>query len=465
MSYNRLTSESIAQLQAICKQGNSITEHDKLEIYGRDYTEDLSYTPELVLFPENTEQVSKIAAFCNNHCIPLTCRGAGTGLSGACLPVEGGVVLSLEKMTRILSIDEVNYQAIVEPGVINETLQNAVQALRMFYPPDPASKGSCTLGGNVAHSSGGPRCVKYGTTRDYVLNLELVLANGDIIQTGANVLKNSTGYNFTQLMVGSEGTLGIVTKITLKLLPYPPYRSLLLATFRSATEACSCVSAIFQAGVQPSAIEFMDRKGVALSVKHQSIAFEQGEEVAYLLIEVDGFEESALMPQSEKIYEVLERHGVIDVLLAEDSETREKFWKIRRSIGEVVKQQSIYKEEDTVVTRSYLPMLYEGVLKLGDKYGFEAICYGHAGDGNLHVNILKNQMSDEQWQNELPVAIREIFALCKQYGGTISGEHGIGLVQKSYLDIVMQTAHFDLMRGIKKTFDPNNILNPGKIFQ
>jgi len=259
--------------------------------------------------------------------------------------------------------------------------------------------------------------------------------------------------------------LGIVTKITLKLLPYPPYRSLLLATFKSATEACSCVSAIFQAGVQPSAIEFMDCKGVSLSVKHQSIAFEQGEEAAYLLIEVDGFEESALMPQSEKIYEVLERHGVIDVLLAEDSETREKFWKIRRSIGEVVKQQSIYKEEDTVVTRSYLPMLYEGVLKLGEKYGFEAICYGHAGDGNLHVNILKNQMSDEQWQNELPAAIREIFALCKQYGGTISGEHGIGLVQKSYLDIVMQTAHFDLMRGIKKTFDPNNILNPGKIFQ
>lgn len=464
MSYSRLSTEHIAQLQSFCTEGNSISGGESLEQYGRDYTEDLSYLPELVVFPQNAEQVSRIAAYCNAHRISLTSRGAGTGLSGACLPVEGGVVISFEKMNRILKIDAVNYQAEVEPGVINETLQNAVQAQGMFYPPDPASKGSCTLGGNVAHSSGGPRCVKYGTTRDYILNLELVLANGKIINTGANVLKNSTGYSLTQLMVGSEGTLGIVTKITVKLLPYPPYRALLLATFRSATEACACVSSIFKAGVQPSAIEFMDRKGVALSVQHQNIAFHQGEEQAYLLIEVDAFEETALMPQSEKIYGALEQHGVIDVLLAEDSETREKFWKIRRSIGEVVKSHSVYKEEDTVVTRSYLPDLYEGVLKLGQTYGFEAVCYGHAGDGNLHVNILKNNMSDEQWNDELPKAIREIFTLCRQYGGTISGEHGIGLVQKPYLNIVMKEAHFNLMRGIKAAFDPNNILNPGKIF-
>lgn len=464
MSYSRLSTEHITQLQSFCTEGNSISAGESLEQYGRDYTEDLSFTPELVVFPQNAEQVSRIAAYCNNNNIPLTSRGAGTGLSGACLPIEGGVVISFEKMNRILKIDAVNYQAEVEPGVINEALQNAVQAQGMFYPPDPASKGSCTLGGNVAHSSGGPRCVKYGTTRDYILNLEVVLANGDIINTGANVLKNSTGYNLTQLMVGSEGTLGIVTKITVKLLPYPPYRALLLATFNSATEACACVSSIFQAGVQPSAIEFMDRKGVALSIHHQNIAFQQGEEQAYLLIEVDAFEEAALMPQSEIIYGVLEQHGVLDVLLAEDSETREKFWKIRRPIGEVVKRHSIYKEEDTVVTRSYLPDLYEGVLKLGEIYGFEAVCYGHAGDGNLHVNILKNNMSDVQWNEALPKAIREIFALCKQYGGTISGEHGIGLVQKPYLDIVMKEAHFMLMRGIKATFDPNKILNPGKIF-
>ncbi|MCC6818610.1 MAG: FAD-binding protein, partial [Bacteroidia bacterium] len=396
--------------------------------------------------------------------IPLTVRGAGTGLSGACLPIYGGVVISFEKMNRILEIDTDNYQATIEPGVINETFQEAVQALGLFYPPDPASKGSCTLGGNVAHSSGGPRCVKYGTTRDYILNLEIVLANGDIIQTGANVLKNSTGYNLTQLMIGSEGTLGIITKIRVKLLPYPPFRSLMLAKFSEARQACACVSSIFNTGVQPSAIEFMDKKGVKLSIEHQQIAFTQGEENAYLLIEVDAFEESALMPQCEKIYTALESHEVLEVLMAEDSETIEKLWKIRRSIGEVVKRQSIYKEEDTVVTRSYLPQLYEFVMQIASEYGFEAVCYGHAGDGNLHVNILKNDMSETKWQETLPEAIRKIFEKCKEYGGTISGEHGIGLVQKPYMSIVMSEAHLRLMKGIQSSFDPQGILNPGKIF-
>lgn len=450
-------------IQIVGQDKVSSTESDLIK-YGKDHTEDFVYQPELVVIPEQVEQIAQIAKYCNDHKIPLTCRGAGTGLSGGCLPIAGGLVVSLEKLNKILNIDTINYQATVEPGVINEALQNAVQDLGLFYPPDPASKGSCTLGGNVAHSSGGPRCVKYGTTRDYILNLEVVLMNGEIIQTGANVLKNSTGYNLTQLMVGSEGTLGIITKITVKLLPYPPYRTLLLATFESAKKACACVSAIFNAGVQPSAIEFMDKKGVELSITKQHIAFEQGPEAAYLLIEIDAFEDNQLMPQCEKIYEVLEQHGVLNVLLAEDNDTKEKFWKIRRSIGEVVKQASIYKEEDTVVTRSYLPDLYEGVQVLAEKYGFEAICYGHAGDGNLHVNILKNDMSDEQWNNGLTEAIRDIFKLCKQYGGTISGEHGIGLVQKPYLDIVMKEAQINLMRGIKRAFDPNNLLNPGKIF-
>lgn len=442
----------------------TLTDKESLNKYGRDYTEDFVFPPQVVLIPESVEQISQIASYCNDRRLPLTCRGAGTGLSGACLPVEGGVVLSLERFNRIINIDRDNYQAIVEPGVINEHFQNELQALGLFYPPDPASKGSCTLGGNVAHSSGGPRCVKYGTTRDYVLNLEVVLADGEIIHTGANVLKNSTGYNLTQLMVGSEGTLGIITKITFRLLPYPPYRSLLMARFASASAACACVPEFFRAGVQPSAMEFMDRKGLELSVQKNNIVFETGDEKAYLLIEVDAFNESDLMPQCEKIYQVLEEGGAGEVLLAEDSETREKFWKIRRSIGEVVKQHSIYKEEDTVVTRSYLPELYEGVMTLSQTYGFEAVCYGHAGDGNLHINILKNDLSEEVWNKNLPIAIREIFEMCKRMGGTISGEHGIGLVQKPYLDVVMKPTHFRLLKGIKQAFDPKGILNPGKIF-
>src|SRR5690606_2160353 len=263
--FSELNREHISQLQSLVSQNNSyVTEEDVLK-YSQDHTEDLIFKPGLVLVPENKLEIAKIAEYCNKNRIPLTVRGAGTGLSGGCLPVQGGVVLSTEKLNKIISISSENYQAIVEPGVINDELQNAVQELGMFYPPDPASKGSCTLGGNIAHSSGGPRCVKYGTTKDYVLNLEVVLADGSIIHTGANVLKNSTGYNLTQLMIGSEGTLGIVVAITLRLIPYPPYKNLLLAKFKSATEACACVSPVFSRGIQPSAMEFMDKKGVEIS--------------------------------------------------------------------------------------------------------------------------------------------------------------------------------------------------------
>lgn len=464
MEYTQITLEMQETLCSFVGENNYKTDLESFNTYGRDYTEDLFFSPELVLFAETSLEVSKIAAYCNTHHIALTCRGAGTGLSGACLPIEGGVVLSLEKMNKILAIDTINHIAIVEPGVINEDLQKAVEEFGLFYPPDPASKGSCTLGGNIAHSSGGPRCVKYGTTKDYVLNLEVVLANGEIIETGANVLKNSTGYHLTQLMVGSEGTLGIVCKITLKLIPFPPYRSLLLASFANAKEACACVPGIFAAGVQASALEFMDRTGFDWSLQKNNFTFDSGIEKAYLLIEVDAFEESALMPQCEKIYTTLDAYGAMNVWLAEDNETKEKFWKIRRSIGEVVKQHSVYKEEDTVVTRSYLPDLYEKVMEISVEYGFTTVCYGHAGDGNLHVNILKSSLSDLEWEERLPIAIRSIFETCKKYGGTISGEHGIGLVQKPYLDIVFSETHMELMRGIKKTFDPNYILNPGKIF-
>lgn len=464
MTYNSITSEDLEFFKTIVPQHQFITDTEGLKKYGRDYTEDFVFLPALVLIPDDTAGISKIMSYCNQRTIPVTPRGAGTGLSGGCLPIKGGIVLSLEKLNKIIAIDADNFQAIVEPGVINDHLQTEVQKIGLFYPPDPASKGSCSIGGNVAHSSGGPRCVKYGTTRDYILNLEVVLPSGDIIQTGANVLKNSTGYNLTQLMVGSEGTLGIVTKITLKLIPFPSYNTLLLASFNSATEACACVPAILNAGIVPSALEFMDKKGLALSVKHHAMAFEIGNEKAYLLIEVDGYEADALMPQCERIYEVLERYNAVNILLAEDAATKEKFWKIRRSIGEVVKNLSIYKEEDTVVSRKFLPQLYEYINYLSTTYGFESVCYGHAGDGNLHVNILKQNMSDEKWQNELPVAIRLLFEKCKELGGTISGEHGIGLVQKPYLDIIFGTAHIEIFKGIKRTFDPHLILNPGKIF-
>jgi glycolate oxidase len=457
--------EILTALKEVLNPDAIIVENELLETYSRDYTENLSYMPEIVVLPENTEQVADILKICNKHNITVTPRGAGTGLSGGCLPVNGGLVLSTERMNKILDIDIENFQAIVQPGVINEVFRNEVEKVGLFYPPDPASKGSCFLGGNIAHNSGGPKAVKYGVTRDYVLNLEVVLANGDVIWTGSDTLKNSTGYSLTHLMIGSEGTLGIVTQIVFRLIPKPTHDLLLLASFKNATNACKAVSQIFLKGVTPSALELMEEKAMQLSVFHLGEHFEFKEGInAYLLIEVDGFNQELLMQDCEKIAEVLELYEVDDILFADTAAQKEKLWKIRRAIGEKVKAHSIYKEEDTVVKRAYLPELLTGVKAIGAQYGFESICYGHAGDGNLHVNIIKGDMSDDKWNGEhLKQGIREIFRLCKKLGGTISGEHGIGWVQKEYMNEVFEENQLELMRQIKKIFDPKGILNPSKI--
>jgi len=404
--------------------------------------------------------------YCDSNKIPVTPRGAGTGLSGASLPINKGVLVSMEHFDRIMDIDESNMQATVESGVINHNLREAVEARGLFYPPDPASKGSCFIGGNVAHNSGGPKAVKYGVTKDYILNLEVVLPNGKVIWTGANTLKNSTGYNLTQLFIGSEGTLGIVTKVVVRLLAKPIHNLLLWANVSKATTACEAVSDIMKSGVVPSGMELMERKGIDLACDRLSLnnPLASGSEAA-IMIEVDGDNMDQLYADCGSISEQLENHGIDSVLFADSGEQKEAWWSIRRSIGEVVKAYSTYKEQDTVVKRSHLANLMAGVKEIGAEYGFESVCYGHAGDGNLHVNILKNDLTDEQWNGpHLEQGIRKIFRLCKNLGGTISGEHGIGYVQKKYMKEVMSENHLQLMRGIKLAFDPNGIMNPGKIF-
>jgi glycolate oxidase len=443
-----------------------LTDQENLQENSHDETEDLRYLPQVVLKPGSATEISRILAYCNQHKIPVTTRGGGTGLSGGALPVQGGVVLAMSRFNRILEIDEKNLQASVEPGVITQVFQEAVIEKNLFYPPDPSSRGTCFIGGNLAHCSGGPRAVKYGVTRDYVLDLEVVLANGEIINTGARVLKNSTGYNLTQLIVGSEGTLAVITKVVFKLIPYPALNKVLLAPFRSPIEACTAVSAIFRAGVTPSALEFMERDAIDWTLKFRDdIAIKIGEEEqAHLLIEVDGNDEEAILKDIEKIVTVLEAHNCMDILFAESEAQKVDVWKLRRSVAEAVKSNSVYKEEDTVVPRAELPVLLEGVKRIGNKYGFKSVCYGHAGDGNLHVNIIKGEQSREQWNTEIPKGIREIFELVVSLGGTLSGEHGIGLVQQSYMDIAFNEVQLNLMRSIKKVFDPHGILNPGKIF-
>lgn len=439
---------------------------DILKEYGHDETEDLSFPPHLVLKPNSVDEISSIMKYCNEHRIPVTPAGARSGLSGGMLPVEGGVLISMEKFNKVLHIDENNHQVTTEPGVITEVLQNTVKEKGLFYPPDPASKGSCFIGGNVSENSGGPKAVKYGVTADYVLNLEVVLPSGEVIWTGANVLKNATGYNLTQLIVGSEGTLGIITKIVLKLIPHPTHDLLMLVPFMKAEEACEAVAAIFKEGITPSGMEFMERDAIQWTIeKVDNITLEVDKKhAAHLLIEVDGFDEEKLMQECEKISEVVSKFDIGEILFADSQAQKDKLWEIRRKVGEAVKAHSIYKEEDTVVPRYELPKLLSGVKTIEKKYGFQSVCYGHAGDGNLHVNIIKGELSDEKWNNELPKAIREIFQLTVDLGGTISGEHGIGYVQKRFMDIPFSKTSLDLMKNIKEVFDPKGILNPGKIF-
>lgn len=466
MDYTQPTQSTIDEFAKIVGESGLISDREALVDYSHDETEDLEFYPEIVLKPTDEKQISAILKICNKENIPITPRGAGTGLSGGALPIYGGVVLSTEKLNKILEIDERNLQIKLEPGVITQVLQEAVIEKGLFYPPDPSSRGSCFIGGNVLENAGGPKAVKYGVTSDYVLNLEVVLPTGEIIWTGANVLKNSTGYNLTQLIVGSEGTLGIVTKIVLRLIPYPDKKLLMLAPFFSAEKACEAVSAIFQAGITPSGLEFMERDAIDWTLKFVedlNLDIKEGIE-AHLLIEVDGNDQDVLFKECEKITAVLEKFDCDEILFAENSREQDELWRLRRLVAEAVKSNSVYKEEDTVVPRAELPALLKGVKAIGAKYGFKSVCYGHAGDGNLHVNIIKGDMDDNKWNTELPKGIREIFELCVKLGGTLSGEHGIGLVQKEYMDITFNATEMRIQREIKQLFDPKNILNPGKIF-
>jgi glycolate oxidase len=461
-----LTAERIEMFRRIVGDKYISLDEGSLRHYGHDETEHLLYLPDIVLKPRTAEDVSAILRICNEHRIPVTPRGAGTGLSGGALPQLGGVLISTERMNSIIEIDERNGQVTTEPGVITEVLQDAVKEKGLFYPPDPSSRGSCYIGGNIAENSGGPKAVKYGVVKDYVLNLQVVLPTGEIIWTGANVLKNSTGYNLTQLMVGSEGTLGIVTKIVLKLLPLPRYDLLMLVPFRSLERAGEAVSAIFRAGFTPSALELVEIDALRITSRMVDSVLPINDDIeAHLIIEVDGNHMDTLQGEMEAIAALLEEYGAgEDILFADDAVQKSELWKIRRRVAEAVKIEGYTIEEDTVVPRAALPALIRGVKELGRQYGFHAVCYGHAGDGNLHIRIKKEGSVNSQEDPRMIESLRALFVLVKELGGTISGEHGIGLVQKGYMDIVFGDAQLELMRGIKKVFDPNNILNAGKIF-
>lgn len=466
MKMKPITQHSLDELFGLLPDLSVFTDEETRLNYGHDETEDFSFPPEIVVKPKCTEEVSAILRWAYKYDVPVTPIGARTGLSGGALAVHGGVGLSMERFNNIIEIDELNLQATVEPGVITQVFQDAVRSKGLMYPPDPASKGSCFIGGNVSENSGGPKAVKYGVTKDYVINLEVVLPSGEVIWTGANTLKNSTGYNLTQLMVGSEGTLGVITKIVMRLIPHPKHDLLMLVPFKSAQKACQAVSAIFRAGIIPSGMEFMERDAIEYAMEfigERPVPLNDEDE-AHLLIEVDGNDINTLLTDCERINEVVAAYDCGEVLFAEDQAQKDQLWKLRRRVGEAVKAQSIYKEEDTVVPRYALADLLASIKEIGNKYGFRSVCYGHAGDGNLHVNILKENMTDDAWNDTVKLGIRELFERVKVLRGTLSGEHGIGLVQRPYMDIMFPPYQMEIMRGIKKVFDPKGLLNPGKIF-
>lgn len=436
------------------------------EAYSHDWTEDLRFLPDAVARPNSVAELQAVLSYAYAQDIPIIPAGGRTGLSGGMLPVRGGWVVSLEKLNQILHIDTENLFAVVQAGVITQVLQEAVEARGLFYPPDPSSRGSCTIGGNLAHNAGGVRAVKYGTTRSYVLGLEAFLPDGRLLRTGSRTLKNSTGYNLTHLLVGSEGTLAVIHTATLRLLPKPHHVRTLLLGFPDARSAVAAVGDILRKGILPAAIEFMEQEAVGFGEQYLGEKLYEGAAQlgGLLLVEVDGNHPEALEADCIQIEETAYQAGAQKSWYAQTAAEREQLWRLRRCLGIAVKSSGPYKEEDTVVPPNVLPELLEKVKALGHEYGFRSVCYGHVGDGNLHVNILRENLPQKVWEHDIPKAVEELFRFVVARGGALSGEHGIGWVQRRYMPIQFSPDELALMRALKQAFDPKGLLNPGKIF-
>ncbi len=448
------------KLEKIYGPGDITREPEDLIVYGYDAT-GMETSPDLVAFPKTPEQISETLKLANLHKFPVTARGAGSGFVGAAVPSHRGVVLVMTKMNRIIEIDKENLTALVEPGVITANLQKAVEAEGFFYPPDPASLKVSTIGGNVAMGAGGPSAVKYGVTRDYVLGMEVVLPTGEIIEIGSNTIKTVVGYDLTRLMIGSEGTLGIMTKVRLKLIPKPETVRTMLAMFQTAVLAAKTVSAIIKRKIIPRTLEFMDKSAVMAVEEYLKVGLPT-DAGAVLLIETDG--SPAIAKQElEIIQRICEEHKSIETKVAQDEEERATLWKVRRSISPAIMRIKPSKiNEDVTVPRSRIPDLMRRLGELSDKMGLPIVNFGHAGDGNIHVNVMTDKKDKEDFE-KAKVAVDEVFRICLDLGGTLSGEHGIGLSKAKYIESEIGKTGVMLTKRIKTAFDPNNILNPGKI--
>ena len=466
MGYKRLDTEDIKYIQSVIKEKERILYGTEInEEYSHDELSDTASYPDVVVKAISTEEVSGIMKYAYEKNIPVTPRGAGTGLVGASVAMEHGILLDTSLMNRFLELDEDNLTITVEPGVLLMELAAYVEERGLFYPPDPGEK-SATIGGNISTNAGGMRAVKYGVTRDYVRGLEVVLPDGKVVEFGGKVVKNSTGYAMKDLMIGSEGTLGIITKATLKILPLPKKAISLLVPFPTMEKAIGTVPLIIKSRAIPTAIEFMQREVIIDAEKYLGKKFPDNSADAYLLLKFDGNSTEEIERDYESVARICLEQGAVDILISDTSEREESIWKARGAFLEAIKGSTTYMDEvDVVVPRSSVNEMVEYIHGLHKEVDIRIKSFGHAGDGNLHAYILKDDLNEKEWEEKMKAAMDKIYGKARELNGQVSGEHGIGYAKKSYLMESLDPATVEIMRGIKRAFDPKNILNPHKVCQ
>lgn len=439
---------------------------DALSSYASDESACRPVLPQAVVFPENKQQIQNIVKLASEFKIPITPRGSGTGVCGGAIPYYGGIVVSLKNLNNITDIDESNFHLMTQCGTILEDIYKHTEQRGLFYPPDPNSWDTCSIGGNIATSAGGPRCVKYGITRDYIREVTFVTPSGEIAKFGGKYNKISTGYNLLQMLIGSEGTLGIVTDTTLKLIPKPLYSIDFLIPFSKFEAAASIVPKIIKEDFNPAVIEFVDEEAVKYGEKFLNKKFPKSDRAkAYLIISLDSFDYNSLERQTERLGNFLLDNQALEVFVADTNLRKEQIWEMRRKLREAIKHVGKKKlSEDIVVPRDLIPVFLRKLKQIKKATGVNTLAYGHAGDGNVHVNIIKDDMPEKEWKLKSKQAVKKVFELTISLGGTISGEHGIGLSKKPYLSMVLSRNEINLMKNLKKSWDKNNIMNPGKIF-
>ncbi len=451
----------IKQLQQIVGQDGVLDAIEDLAVYSYDGTFE-DHRPDVVVLPRTTEQVSQVITLANIKNIPVVTRGMASGLAAASVPFSGGIVLVMTRMNRLLEIDQVNRTAFVEAGIVTADLQNAVEKVGLFYPPDPSSIRHSTIGGNIACNAGGPRCLKYGVTGDYVLGLTIVLADGSILRTGGKSIKDVVGYDLSALMTGSEGTLGIITEAILRLTSKPQFARTALVEFTSIADASQTVNNILSAGILPATLELMDETAIACIEEAMHLGLPLDVE-GILLIETDGSDELAVVREIEQIAEICQNSGAKQVKVAKNEVERAALWKARRSVSPSLARKAPNKlGEDITVPLSAIPEAVHRLKEISKKYGLPIVIFGHAGDGNLHPNILFDKRDPLQWE-KVEKMVAEEFNLALELNGTLSGEHGVGTLKRPYMERALGSISITMQKRIKQAFDPNNILNPGKV--